>query len=57
MLATSPDAALGQIKNIYAHWLEGELAAEDVLFQISDVIQMHDEFAQSEPSTPVRTVG
>jgi hypothetical protein len=56
MPAKSPDAALGQIKNIYAHWLQGELAAEDVLFQISDVIQNHEAVAQPEPRAPVRTV-
>jgi len=38
----STDAAFGQTKNIYAKWLEGALASEDVLFQIGDVIQTQD---------------
>lgn len=41
------DAALEKIKNIHAKWLEGTLASEDVLFQISDVIQTHGAAAET----------
>jgi hypothetical protein len=38
----STDAAFDKIRDIHARWLDGTLASEDVLFQISDVIQTHD---------------
>lgn len=41
------DAALDKIKDIHANWLAGTLASEDALFQIGDVIQMHDAAAQT----------
>jgi hypothetical protein len=43
----STDAALDKIRELHAKWLAGTLASEDVLFQISDVIQTHDAAART----------
>jgi len=55
MPTRSTDATMDQIKKIYANWLEGTLAPEDALFQISDAIQTRDAAARTEaegaPST------
>jgi hypothetical protein len=51
----STEVALNKIRDIHARWLDGTLAAEDALFQISDVIQTHDAAARTKAKTALVT--
>lgn len=42
MHTSSSETALNEIRDIHAKWVAGTLASEDVLFQISDVVQAHE---------------
>jgi hypothetical protein len=42
MHTSSIETALNEIRDVHAKWLAGTLASEDVLFQISDIIEAHE---------------